>query len=88
MIGYRIEQVVKEVWLDGNVKRATAYIKPNLTIKATAHGRAGGRDVQRVIVVTIGRPNHSEREFIKACRKSGEGFPVRRIQLRFWPKGR
>jgi len=38
------------------------------------------------MVLTIGRPNYAEREFIKLCKKAGEPFPVKKMQLKFYPK--
>ena len=35
---------------------------------------------------TIGRPNFKEREFIKQCKKAGEPFPVKKIQIKYPPK--
>jgi hypothetical protein len=35
------------------------------------------------LTVMIGRPNHEAVDFIKACKKAGEPFPVRKIQLKF-----
>ena len=42
-----------------------------------------GRHNTTEIAVTFGKPNYEEREFIAKCRKSGESFPIRKIQLKF-----
>ena len=40
------------------------------------------------IILTIGKPNYLEREFIKKCVKAKEPFPVKKIQFQNWPKTR
>jgi hypothetical protein len=37
------------------------------------------------VTPTIGIPNYL-REFIRKCKKAGEPFPVKKIQLKFLPK--
>ena len=69
-----------------DVRRATAYQSPKFVIKATRLHRRDRRERHESFVVTIGRPNFRERLFIKAAKKAGEPFPVRQIQLTFWPK--
>jgi hypothetical protein len=39
-------------------------------------------------VFTIGKPNYEEREFIKKCKKAGEPFPVKKIQVKFYNKSK
>lgn len=67
-----------------DVRRATSYLASNYTVKASRRHRRSGKQTE--IVVTIGRPNYAERRFIKACVKAGEPFPVRKVQLKFWPE--
>ena len=74
------------VFEDRNVRKATKYVLPNLTIKATRQKKPDGRDRQETFIVTIGKPNYLERKFIKACIKAKEPFPIKKIQLKFWPK--
>lgn len=64
--------------------RATKYVSEKLTVKAKKKefkGRANPRLTE--LHVTFGVPNYEEREFIKACRKAGEPFPVAKVQLKF-----
>lgn len=65
--------------------RATKYVNKNRVIKATRRHKSDKRDRQSEFVVTIGKPNYREREFIKLCRKAGEPFPVKKVQLKFPP---
>lgn len=62
-------------------RKATKYLAPNQTLKVTRqHPRKGRGDT---VLVTMGRPNYAERQFIKMARKAGEPFPIRKPQLRF-----
>ena len=66
----------------------TKYVSEKCVVKATARGRhnVGPRHVE--MVVTIGRPNHGERLFVKRCVKAGVPFPVKKIQFAAWPAKR
>jgi phage baseplate assembly protein W len=70
------------------VRRATLYVSPKMVVKATRRHKPRVRAGTVELVVTIGRPNYAEREFIKAAVKAGERFPIEKVQLRFWPRGR
>ena len=73
--------------LGSNAKKATLYLAPNLTVKATRKhwGKTieDRRDSRADIQFTAGAPNFEERLFIRQARKAGEPFPVKRIQLKF-----
>lgn len=80
-----VAKVVDHV-LRPNVRKATAYVLPTKVIKATRKLYAGKVDKHsRTIdlVVTIGKPNYEDREFIKDCQKVDEPFPIADIQLKF-----
>lgn len=76
-----------ELILEGGAKQATKYLSPRLTVKATFQGRRRRDDTQSTILFTVGRPNYAERRFIRACQRSGERFPLAKVQLK-WPKKR
>ena len=67
--------------------KATKYISDKEIIRATRtrFGQSFSRGNLEV-TITRGKPNYTEREFIKACKKSGEPFPVKKIQLKFFPQ--
>lgn len=69
-------------------RRATRYVSPTFTVKATAmhRGRAGERN--HSVLVTWGKPNWHERQRIKQFLKVGEPFPVKKVQLQYWPAKR
>jgi len=68
-------------------RSATKYLSPVLVVKATRHGKPCKNERSTSMVVTVGKPNYAEREFIKKCKKAGEPFPVKKIQLK-WPSAR
>lgn len=70
----------------GPCRRATAFISPTLTLKATAQRKQDKRAKSTTVLVTVGRPNFVERRFIRVCQKAGMAFPLRQIQWKFWPK--
>lgn len=74
--------------LDGTgAIRATKYLSEKQIIRAVRR-TYGGKIIKgnTEIVLTMGKPNYQEREFIKNCKKAGEGFPVKKIQIK-WAKG-
>lgn len=80
----RIGECVNDVLNIKNIRRATAYISPVLTVKATAQHKIGKRDRSITVLVTVGAPNVEEQRFIKDCKKVGMCFPLRQIQWKFW----
>ena len=62
--------------------KATKYVSPRYVIRATRRHKIDRRDSRVEFVVTLGAPNYLERDFIKECQKSGEPFPIKKIQLR------
>lgn len=72
---------------------ATKYVSPNEVIRATRKyyrakpGRYKGHFAKHLdLVLTHGKPNYREREFIRQCKKAGEPLPVKKIQLRYAPR--
>lgn len=82
----KLGEAVGDVIMGSNVRRATAFISPTLTMKATAQRRSDRRHQHATVLVTVGRPNFIERRFIRVCQKSGMAFPLRQIQWKHWPK--
>lgn len=79
---------VVEAILQGAVK-ATKYVAPNSIVRAVrktykVNNRRPDNRHNVEIHLTIGKPNYQEREFIKDCKKAGEPFPVKRIQLKVY----
>ena len=74
-----------EAILQAGAKRATKYLSEKLTVKATLHGKRMNRAEvsNRTMVVSVGRPNYAERQFIRQCKRAGEPFPIKRLQLKW-----
>jgi hypothetical protein len=77
--------VIKAI-LQTGAHRATRYVSPDFTVKATRPHRPDKRSNRVTLVVSFGRPNFAERLFIRRCEKAGEPFPVRKIQLHHFTK--
>lgn len=73
--------LVAQLALGPDVYRATKFLGPDLVVRATRPHKYDRRNRSNTVVVTVGKPNYREREFIKACRKAGEPLPVKKIQL-------
>jgi hypothetical protein len=69
--------------LDG-YQKATKYMTERFIVRCTARHKARANASSAEFVVTVGKPNYRERIFIKNCLKSGEPFPVKKIQLKEW----
>lgn len=79
------------------VYRATLFISEKFIIRASYPREAkrdkkgrktGGKTVgskkgKLTALITIGTPNSRERDFIKMCKKAGEKFPIKKVQLKF-----
>ena len=81
----KLGEAVGDVIAGSNVRRATAFISPTLTMKATAQRRQDKRSKSSTVLVTVGAPNFLERRFIRVCQKAGMAFPLKQVQLRYWP---
>lgn len=78
------DQCVRAIIHQGAL-RATKYVSPDLTVKATRklYGKNRKPSQRRIeILLTAGRPNYQERAFIKTLGKAGEPFPVKKVQLK------
>lgn len=72
--------------LEVNARRATTYLDEKTVVTATRRHKPDKRNRHTEILLKLGGPNYREREFIAACKKAGESFPVKKIQFRFWNK--
>ena len=83
-----IAQAVETILEEPNVRQATVYFDERTIVRTTARARPDRRSKSTVILLTVGAPNFVERRFIRLCRQAGEPLPVRKVQLKFWPKKR
>ena len=79
-----------EILLTAEARKATKYLSETFVIRASrrmfkAYKNGFSKNDKIVeIVLTIGNPNYEEREFIKKCKKVGEKFPIKKVQLKFY----
>ena len=82
-----IEKVI-DTLINTKSHRATKYVSDKSIINATRKtykGKIKNGDAID-IVLTIGRPNYAQREFIKVCKKAGEKFPINNIIIKSFKK--
>jgi hypothetical protein len=68
-----------------SVYKVTKYVSEKFTVKLTKIGKPK-KSLLKEYKLTIGTPNYLERKFIKICKKAGEPFPIKNIQLKFYHK--
>lgn len=84
---------VQSLIANPTMRKATKYIDPKIVVKATRqrgnkpYARADSKR-RETFLVTIGRPNYEEREFIKDCAAADVMIPLGRVQLKAYPKRR
>ena len=71
-----------------DLKKATKYLDENTIVRCTRIGKHDGRNRSESFVITIGKPNYAERHQIVWFKMAEEPFPVKKIQLKWWKKGR
>jgi hypothetical protein len=69
-------------------RSATKYLAPDFCVKATRVLRPDKRSKSASVVLTWGKPNYEGRKFVKKCQKSGEPFPIKKIQIKWYPEKR
>lgn len=86
----RLNKMLRILLEDLTIKKVTDYIDTNLILRISAivnkaEKRKGRRRKEETIgfVITFGKPGYKEREFIKKCKKVGEPFPVKKLQLTY-----
>lgn len=79
---------VIENLLQANAWKATKFISDRIIVRATRQlfhkklSNIGNLE----IVLTFGKPNYEEREYIRQCKKAGVKFPLKKVWLKFPPK--
>jgi len=67
--------------------KATKYISDKEIVRVSRTRYQFGFDRGNLeLTLTKGKPNYAEREFIKLCKKAGEPFPVKKVQLKYLPQ--
>lgn len=76
-----------EILLRTNAKRTTKYLSDKFVISAqrkTYNNRLLPNQ-NAEIILKMGKPNYAERDFIRRCKKAGEPFPIKRVQIKEFP---
>ena len=76
-----VARVINLVLSDSSVKKASYIISPVLTITGTRRCKTRKNDRTVEMVLTIGKPNFANRQFIKLAKASGEPFPIKKIRF-------
>ncbi len=79
-------KAVEALLSNTGIRQAIVYVAPNFVVKATRQSKPRANARGETFLLTVGRPAYLERRFIKACLKAGEPFPVKKVQLKFYPK--
>lgn len=71
-----------------HLRSVTVYVSPTQRVTATRLFPMDRRNTRESIVLTYGSMNWAGRAFVKACKKAGVPFPVKKVQYKYWPKKR
>lgn len=76
---------VIEILLRAEARKTVKYVSPVLVVRAVrkTYGKKILKRHNTEIILTIGKPNFLEREFIKTAKKVGEKFPIKKIQIKY-----
>ncbi len=80
-----LNDIVEILMTNPDAKKVTKYVWKDTTIKGTRRFILDRCVHSTEILLTIGRPNYAERQFIKKLVKAGEPFPVKKLQIK-WRK--
>lgn len=80
-----VRKVFRVIADDSTIRKATAIVSPTHTLKITRQSPVDKRAKAETYILTVGRPNYAERQFIKDCRAANEPFPVKKVLVQRWP---
>ena len=86
MLAQYASELIFIVANDATIKTATKIATPKITVRVTRRLKPLKSNRRNEYVVTIGEPNYLALRFIKLCKKAGEPFPVKKIQLNYIKK--
>jgi len=81
----KVFAVVVGALVASDAKSAVKFLSPKLVVKATWRHKPSKQHTREECVVTFGEPGYLQAKFIDACIKTGEPFPVKKVQLTAWP---
>ena len=74
--------------LGSDAKKATVFLSHNEVVSVCRRFKYSKRNRRNDYVLKIGAPNYLERIFLANCSAAGEPLPVRKVQLKAWPRKR
>lgn len=83
-----VSQIVSFIGENNKVRFAAKYLSEKLVVRASrpVFGPKGKKRIIKggnlQLILTVGKPNFEQREFIKSCKKAGEPFPVKKMQIK------
>lgn len=88
-----VGRTVESLLTNNTIHTATTYISEDTTVRATRKRYLKKRNIDLRaksvdIILTIGKPNHAARKFIKICKKAKVSFPIKAVQIKFFPRKR
>jgi hypothetical protein len=66
-----IDEMISRLELHSHIYRITYFVSTKQTIKVTRQHKPDKRSRQATYVVTVGKPNYAEREYIKRHNLAG-----------------
>lgn len=81
-----IDEMVQNLLGNSALRQVVYYATPDSIVKLTKQGRQKVSDRRKIFVLTSGKPNSREREFIKKQKKAGAQFPLKDLQLKYFPQ--
>lgn len=77
-----VEKAVRTALANPSIRRATVIVSPTETVVVSRRHKFDRRSTRNEFVVTVGKPNYENREFIKAAKRGGEPFPIKRVLVK------
>lgn len=65
-------------------RKVTKYLSRITVVKATRRHKPNRVQASETFIITVGKPNYTERKFINTCKKAGVVFPLRKIQYQWY----
>ena len=79
-----IDAMLQELRNSMDVRQVTYYATPDEIVRITRQGRQKLSDRSKTFLLTYGKPNYAEREFIKKAQHVGQQFPLE-LKLKYFP---
>ena len=85
IVGVHAKAVIDELISVSLARKVTRFVSNNFIVRATRQFPVDHRNSRETIILTWGRPNYAERQFIKDVKKAGKALPSRKLFMSYWP---